>query len=420
MNLYKQIFWAIALLVGGVFSMWIFPQLPMSSLSAEPETASSDALRGEKSVNAPQDKKQISVSAEPIEYHNSPLIISSYGFVEPLFETEIVARVQGSIVSLSPNFVPGGFVQKGEVLVELDNVDYHAALIEAKAEQAKALADLEVEIARGKIAKSGISLESAKEPTGLSLRKPQRRQAQARADASQASVDRAKDNLERTKIRAPFDGLISLRSQGFGAYVGTGVTVGKVMSTDVATVRLPVSEADLKHLPKSGKGEPIGKGASTILQSDYLGNTFRWKAMIVRNEGVVDRKSRMVYLVAEVHDPYVLNDLGSTETHPLRFGTYVNAKIEGVTHAGLSIVSDNVIKNGRVPTISESGILKYTAVTVLRNEKGNAYIQGEFSGGDLLVTSVLPKFAEGKRVRVSESYPQSMDSVSRSDPLPKN
>ena len=185
--------------------------------------------------------------------------------VVPKYETELVAQVNGQIVELSSAFVRGGFVEKGQLLARIDPSDYEAALIDAEANLASSQASLETERAQGKVAESEWRKITDALPTELSLRKPQLAQELAHVKAAEARVLRAKRDLERTEIRAPYDAMIEMRSIGLGSYVGTGSSVGKLLGTAVAEVRLPVADNQLQFLIEEGKA------ASVTLKGTFAG-----------------------------------------------------------------------------------------------------------------------------------------------------
>ncbi|MFC1778056.1 efflux RND transporter periplasmic adaptor subunit, partial [Pseudomonadota bacterium] len=124
-------------------------------------------------------------------------------------ENEIVLspRVGGEIISISQSFTPGGFVDEGEVLLQIDPADYEVVLLQRKSELLQASAELELELGRQDLAKKDYrELEGtiSSEYKSLVLRAPQLNMARSRVEAAEAAVRRAELDLERTRIRAPF------------------------------------------------------------------------------------------------------------------------------------------------------------------------------------------------------------------------
>ncbi|MCO4798590.1 MAG: efflux RND transporter periplasmic adaptor subunit, partial [Colwelliaceae bacterium] len=292
----KQIIVPIVILIAGILLFMVF-----SSMKKPPEE------------KAKVDNTPI-VAVEAITVAPMTLQVDSYGVVKPKYETEIVAQVSGQIVELSDAFVRGGFVEKGQLIARIDPSDYEAALIDADANLASAMAALEQERAQGKVAEREWKRITNASPTELSLRKPQLAQELARLKSAEASVLRAKRNLERTYLKAPYDAMIEERNIGLGAFVGTGSRVGKLLGTAIAEVRLPVADNQLQFLINQGDK------ATVELVGTYAGIDTIWTAKIARNEGVIDNKSRMSYLVAEIKDPYSLDNNSENKKTPLRFG----------------------------------------------------------------------------------------------------
>lgn len=340
----------------------------------------------------PEKKEEIDntpiVAVSPVQVESRRLSVDSYGVVMPKYETELVAQVSGEIVELSDAFVKGGFVTKGQVLAKIDPSDYEAALIEADASLANAKAALEQEIAHGKVAEKEWTRITDTMPTELSLRKPQLAKELASVKAAQASVLRAKRNLERTEIKAPYDAMIESREIGLGAFVSTGRSVGKLFGTDLAEVRLPVADSQLQFLIEGGET------AQVILTGTYAGESRTWQASIARSEGVIDSSSRMSYLVAQIKDPYGLKH----NDQPIRFGSYVTADILGIEVASATAIPRYLVVDNKVAILDEEMKLRYVPVTIVRQEGAQVIISEGLHSGDQLITSALDYPVDGMQL----------------------
>ena len=73
------------------------------------------------------------VEAIPAQKTSLNLTVFSQGAVQPRTETTLVAEVAGQIVSVSSNFIAGGFFRQGEVLLQIDPSDYETGLLRAQA-----------------------------------------------------------------------------------------------------------------------------------------------------------------------------------------------------------------------------------------------------------------------------------------------
>tara|TARA_B100000700_G_scaffold103277_2_gene116472 strand:+ start:602 stop:1774 length:1173 start_codon:yes stop_codon:yes gene_type:complete len=337
------------------------------------------------------------VEVTPVELTDVTLKVHSYGEVMAQEQTELVAQVSGQVVSVSEQFVKGGFVAKGDELLRIDPNDYEAALIEAQAGLAQAQSALEIEQAQAHVAKAEWQRikDNANEviPSELYLRKPQLAEKLANFRAAQAQVKRAKRNLERTSIRAPFDALVTAKNISLGSVVSPGSKLGQVDATDIAKVRLPVANHDMQYLVDGGVG------AKVSLQSDIAGKAVTWQGTIVRNEGVVDKRSRMTYLVAYVNTPY-------QHSVPLRFGAYTNATITGKQLRNAAIIPSHLIKENRVALLNNDNTLEFSALNVIREQDGMAYVDTGLTTGEQLITSALEYPTEGMALRLNDEPTQ--------------
>jgi len=332
------------------------------------------------------------VAIENIVVAPMTLEVSSYGVVKPKYETVLVAQVSGEIVELSDTFVRGGLIKKGQLLARIDPNDYHAALIEAQANMASARAALEKEVAQGKVAEREWKQITDTSPTELSLRKPQLAQELARVKSAQAGVLRAERNLQRTQIKAPYDAMINSRAIGLGSFVGIGSEIGKLLGTAIAEVRLPVADNQLQFLIEQGQQ------AKVHLMGTYAGKGIQWQANIVRNEGVIDDKSRMSYLVAEIHDPYHLQSDTVKNVMPLRFGSYVQAKILGIEIANATAIPRYLVVNDRIAILDNKSKLHYVKINIVRQQGSDVIVSDGLLDGDKLIVSALDYPVEGMKL----------------------
>ncbi|KAF7773720.1 hypothetical protein PCIT_a0031 [Pseudoalteromonas citrea] len=327
------------------------------------------------------------------------LTVDSYGIVKPKYTTNLVAQVSGQVIQISERFVRGGFVKTGETLARIDPNDYEAALIEAQANLAQASSALEIEQAQAHVAKAEWQRikNNTNEtiPSELYLRKPQLAEKLAQFRAAQASEKRAKRNLERTYIKAPYDAIIESRQVSLGSVVSPGSQFGALNATSVAEIRLPVADKDLQYLVNNGINAPV------VLSAKFAGKPVTWNGQIVRSEGVIDERSRMTYLVAQVDIPY-----GLTEK-PLRFGTYLNAKIEGQWLQSAVIVPRHLVKDGRIATLQGDSTLTFKSLNIVREANGLIIADHGLNDGNHIITSALEYPSDGMTVRIENTLTQS-------------
>ena len=330
------------------------------------------------------------VDVIPAEMTSLNFKVFSQGPVEPRTETTLVAEVAGQIVSVSPNFLSGGFFRRGEVLLQIDPSDYETALLRAEANLAARKAKLADEKARSEQAlKDWINLGRQGEPSDLVLRKPQLAEAQAGVQAAEAELQEAERDLQRTRIRVPYDGLVRSKLVDMGQYVAPGTPLGVTFAVDTAEIRLPLSGSDLAYLdlPSATRLDKPHRVPVT-LTAENAGLGGRWQAEIIRTEGVVDPTSRVVYAVAEVVDPYGV--LGQSTQPELIVGTFVRAAIEGRRAENVVVLPRSVLRPDDTVLIADSERkLELRPVTVARAEPSIVYLSSGIEDGELVVTTSL-------------------------------
>jgi multidrug efflux pump subunit AcrA (membrane-fusion protein) len=141
-----------------------------------------------------------------------------------------------------------------------------------------------------------------------------------------------------------------------------------------------------------------GTHAEVRLAGNFAGSKQEWIGKIVRSEGVVDSKSRMTYLVAEIDDPYGLN----SDKNELRFGTYVTAYVEGSNAGNVAIIPRHLIVNGLVAVMDSDKTLRYKPVNIIRQEGANVVISEGLESGMQVITSALDYPLEGMQLALPE------------------
>lgn len=341
---------------------------------------------------------------EVTEVHQETVSLNlpSYGVVAPKHKTQLVAEVQGRLLSVSANFVSGGVVKKGDELAVIEPSDYQADLMQAEASLAQATAALNEEIARGEVAKTEFKGYDKGVPPELGLRIPQLKKEQANVKYAEAALARAKRNLERTVIRAPFDGIVKARSVDLGQYVTLGTKLGELYDTGIAEIRLPITNADLAYLESVDNPD-----TQVTLSATLAGRDVVWQGEIVRSEGVIDQSNRMVYLVAEVKDPY-LRLHKSTGELPLKFGTFVNAIIKGRTVDGIVKLPRYIVRDSKVPVVLPDNTLELREVKVVRTDVEHAFIKDSLKNGERVSITNIGNMGSGQMVKIQgEDKPDS-------------
>jgi len=343
------------------------------------------------------------------------LIVHAQGTVLPHSETTLVAQVAGEIIHTAEDFVAGGFFERDQELVRIDDRDYRLALERARAEVAQAKLRLEQERAEARLAaEQWQALGEGDEPDPLVLRKPQLAQLEAASAAAEASVGQAELALERTEVLARFAGRIRSVGAGRGQYVTPGTPLATVHPIDYAEVRLPIEDRELAFLDLglSDRGHTTNTrhGPRVALIAAFGGHNHVWQGRIVRTEGELDPRTRMLALVARVDDPYrrsagTRSRSGNDDPSPLPVGLFVRAEISGRRVNGVIALPRTAVRRlpraleDQVLVVDEQDRLRLRSVTVLRMEGDQALIIGGLTAGERIVVSSLDVVVDGMAVR---------------------
>ena len=333
--------------------------------------------------------------------------VQAQGTVTPLRRTNILSEINGRVIEVSPSFVVGGFVSEGDVLLRIDPRDYQTNLLRAQAAVESAESNLAQEKGRAQVAlqewqKLPKGSQRSEEARDLYLRKPQLELAEAQLLAARADLNTARDNLERTIIKAPYDALIREKHSELGQFVAAGTPLADIFSVEYAEVRLPIPQSKLDYLELPGLAG-YETGAAIDLYTDVAGEIRHWTAELHRTEGVFDERSRVLYTVARIRDPYALND---PDREPLRVGTFVNANIEGRELEGIVSLPRYLLRAGNFVWVVDSDQrLRNRQISMLRTGGDLVYVTAGLDHGDLVSLTSLDNSFAGSRVTINSSIP---------------
>ena len=288
-------------------------------------------------------------------------------------------------------FEDGAFFKKGDVLLELDPADLKTAVFASQSRLARAEAALIQEQARAKQARRNWQdIGYEEEPSPLVLRVPQLREAEANVSAAQADLEQSQRNLDRAKVRAPFDGRVKARKVGVGQAVGAQTPLGEIFGSATAEIRLPLSPSQLPFvkLPEEEGDAPVEVVLTDALADPSQPVSHQWKAQIVRTEGTLDPTSRELFAIARIEDPF---SLGSGLPQ-LRIGQPLRAKIEGITLDDVFVIPRTAMRDiNRIFLIEKDDPkISKTDITPVWSNAEVVIVKNGLKPGDWLATSRLP------------------------------
>ncbi len=348
--------------------------------------------------------KALLVNTMPVRVESLNLVVESQGTVLPRTETIVSAEVSGKIVEVSEQFVAGGFFRKDEVLLRIDPSDYDAASKRAQASLAAMQAQYADQKARSDQAlKDWQNLGRSGEPSDLTLRKPQLAEAEAGVKSAEADLQKARRDLDRTAIKAPYDGLVRSKQAAIGQYLAPGTTLGVIFAIDKAEIRLPLAIGDLQFLELPNATGTVNEVRTPVtLSAKGTGLSGQWQAEIVRTEGVIDQDSRVIYAVAEVVDPYAV--LGQSQQTELRMGTFVQAAIEGIWLESVVTLPRLALKQGdTLLVVGPENELEIRQVEIIRAEPRTIYVKEGLKNGEHVVLTAIEAPIPGTKLIIFDN-----------------
>jgi RND family efflux transporter MFP subunit len=326
--------------------------------------------------------------------------IRGEGTVGPLREINLVPEVGGKVVGVSPALVNGGVFRRGNTLLQIDPVDYELAvtLAKAKVKDAESRLELAEEEALAAVEEWRLlypdSSSEDKKPPALVAKEPQLAAAQARLEADKADLRKAELNLERTRVKAPFDGRVGEEKVDIGQYVSPGQNLGNLYSTEAAEIVVPLEGGDLFWFDVPAFTSTDGRGAPAMVRANIAGRELSWPGKVVRTEGRLDERTRMIHVVVWVDKPYARKP-------PLVFGLFVTVEIEGRKIENAAIIPRGALRQGNVVwVVDQESRLRFREVEVARIQGEEVLVTKGLEDGENVVSTPLKAVTDGMVVRV--------------------
>ncbi len=339
------------------------------------------------------------VEARPqrVELH-----VTTNGTVAPRTQSDLIPEVSGAVTWVSPALVSGGFFEEGEPLLRIDPRDYEVELERARANLARRQSehdrrkkelDRQLRLAKQNVA-SATQLDDAQSAE---------RVTQAELRVASAELAQAERNLARTEVLAPFTGRVRDEQIGVGQFIDRGRAIATLYAVDYAEVRLPVPDDQLAFLDfVVSRGMITEEHQPEVrLRARFAGNDHEWIGRVVRTEGEIDPKSRMVHVIARFDDPYGrTEDITSSDRPPLAVGLFVEAEIAGRSVEDIIVLPRAALRGaGEVVIVDAENRLHLRRVDVLRTQSNVVFIRGGLEAGERVVISDLDIVVEGMSVR---------------------
>ncbi|MDP1786441.1 efflux RND transporter periplasmic adaptor subunit [Nitrosomonas sp.] len=396
MNIHRQLLIALTIAIAGGLAA-------LAIINSPPQTEQQE------DIVKPPAVQVVTVKPERLR-----MDVRSQGRVMAQTEIDLITGVSGNIIKVSPVFVSGGFFKQGDLLVAIDPAEYDLRVAQAQAGVMEAQYQLIREEAEAEQARDEWQHLGQGEANPLSLRIPQLREKKARLAAEQEELKNAKLLRQRADIRAPFNGRVRNKTVGLGQYLSSGDVLGRIYSSDVAEVRLPLSTQELAFVgfPDLSNRTQSAQGTAVKLTANYQGQQQTWLGHIVRSEGVIDQETGMVMVVAQIPDPFGLGAKkpGTPDSKSpvaiLPVGLYVEANIEGSWFDNLTVLpASALLRNNQAAVLDQDNRLRFRTVEVVRKEREQVIIKAGLNAGERVLVSGLHHPIEGIEVIPTEFVP---------------
>lgn len=337
--------------------------------------------------------------------------IQVMGTVEPAQDINLSPQVSGKVIGLGQGFTPGGYVEKGDTLLQIDPSDYRYTLQQRKSDLRQATSDLTLEMglqqaARKEFKSYGDSL--SKENRARVLRQPQLKAAKARVQAAEAAVEQAKLNLKRTTVTAPFDAHILSRNVNIGSQVAAGDNLGRLVGLGEYWVEatVPVSNLQWITVPdNNSQGAKVKLRNRTAWPSDTYRTGYIHKLL-----GALGQQTRMARILITVPDPQAYHS--DADLPRLMIGSFVEANIRTQQLEDVIRLNRDFIREEETVWVMQDEKLDIRDVEILFRDTKYAYINKGLNPNEKVVTTNLSTVTDGAPLRLEAS-----DSASGQDSL---
>lgn len=322
-------------------------------------------------------------------------MINAMGTVKPAQEVMLRPRVNGQVVSLSQNFVPGGFVKEGEVLLQIDPSDYRNQIAQRKSELAQAETTLSIEMGEQEIANRDyerLNQKLSPMQKSLVLREPQLSSAKARVEAAKAALVQAELELERTKIKAPFAAQILDRHANIGSQVSPSEVIAHLIGMEVYWVEATIPLSKLPRISMQGEHK-----VKIFNRTAWKKNTYR-EGRVHSVIGELQDETRMARVLIEVQDPLARNTARGEQV--LMVGSFVECDISAEPLQNVVKLPREYIRKQDTAWIMQGQKLSIRELDIAFLDEDFAYVSSGIQGGEQIVTTSLSRVRDGAELRL--------------------
>ena len=331
--------------------------------------------------------------------------VSAMGRVTAEKQVMIQPEVVGRVIEQNHALTRGGRVAAGDPLLRIDPRDYSSALEAMQADLAQARLAMREEKALRKVAEH----EWRERPEGLSeetldyaLRAPHLDAAEARVKSVKSRIARARRDLSRTILRAPFDAIVLSESVDLGQTVSPQTPVATLAGIERYWVEVSLPVAMLQHLDIPEVNVDADQGSKATIINEAAGVEQVREGYVVRLQGTVDPRGRMAQLFVAVDDPLGVRVPVEERPLPLLLDTYVRVELQGRPLKNVVVLPRAALRgDGTVWVLDAERRLVRREVEVVLTERSDVVVRGGLEIDEQVVVTPLPEATEGMRVTLA-------------------
>lgn len=352
-------------------------------------------------------------------------VIEAMGTVSPAREVDLKPQVSGELIEISDNFLPGGLFRSKETLLKIDPADYELIVKQLAGDLARAESELAVERGNQSIAQNEYELlgeDVSDDDLALVLREPQLKAVEAAVQTSRAKLAKAKLDLARTTLKAPFNAVIKSRMVNMGAHVNENTTLATLVGTDEYWIEALVPTHQLKWIQIPRTDSEKGSLVRVYDEASWGKGPFR-TGHVIRLAADLEEQGRMARLLVSVPDPMAMEPENADQPR-LLIGSYVRIEIQGIELKSVTPVDRHLVRNGDYVWIMDTdNTLDIRLVEIVFRTRDQVMVsKGIRTGERLVVTRLaapvqgLPLRIEKNNHRTSEMSPVESDIPKRKNP----
>jgi len=342
-----------------------------------------------KARRRPPQKMTPLVRVQTVYPTTQAVVIRVMGTVIPAREITLKSRVSGEIVSTHPDFTEGGLMPKGTKILQIDDVDYKLALAQKKSVVVNAGYALKLEQGHQEVAEREWALlkdgrPGAKEDAELALRRPHLEKVQSDLEAAEAGLEKARLDLARTRIYAPFNTIIRATLVEIGSQVVPQDSLAELVGADEYWVQVSIPVDRLRWITIPRRHKEPGVPARIIYRSGA-----ERSGTVIKLLSGLEPEGRMARLLVSVKDPLGLETPGDRRPS-LLIGEYVRVEIQGQQIDGAYRIPRTALRDDtHIWIVGEDDKLRIRKVDTFWRDSDTVLLKEGLQPGERLIVSDL-------------------------------